>query len=468
MNFTLLVNDVYQCFMSQAKTKKIIYTFSYDAECIELYADTEKIEIVLFNMISNAIKFTPEGGHIEVSLKHDVNKVWFEVSDSGCGIAADTGEKLFEKYYQIKGKTPLKMGFGIGLYLVKTFIELHHGTVAYHNNSAGGASFILELKKGKSHFEDIEIFEENFFDDSYRHELFETDLSIPQDELAKKKPLNQLELLISDRQSVLIIEDNDDLRNYITQIFSKDYRIYEASNGNQGLKYIKRYLPDVIISDINMGELDGIRLCQIIKEDSSLSHIPVILITGDATPALELEGIEVGAVDFIRKPFEKDLLIARVRGVLRSKTELKNYFYNKVTLNSSSRFLSEEESNFIYKCMTIIENNIIEDDFDVQTIADEMGMSYSSLFKKVKKLTGQSVVNFVRFIRIRKAAELLINTNCNVNEAAINVGISDIRYFRHNFVKVFGIKPSDFLKKHRSAFNKNYQIEEPAKFMEDI
>lgn len=467
LNLTLLAHDVYQCFISQAKAKNIVYTFNYDAEDIGLYADAEKIEIVLFNLISNAIKFTPDGGQIEVSLKHDVHKVWFEVSDSGCGIAAGAGEKLFEKYYQVKDKTSVKTGFGIGLYLVKTFIELHHGTVAYHNNSGGGASFILELKRGKSHFGEREIFEEKIFDDSYRHELFETDLGMTEEELAEKTPLNKLELLISDRQSVLIIDDNADLRNYIAQIFKKDYKIYEAGNGDQGLRYIKRYLPDIIISDINMGGLDGITLCRIIKQDSLLSHIPVILITGDATPALELEGIEVGAVDFISKPFEKDLLIARVHGVLRSKTELKNYFYNEVTLNSSPRRLSDEDRNFIYKCMAIIEHNIIEDDFDVQTIADEMGMSYSGLFKKVKLITGQSVNSFIRFIRIRKAAELLINTNCNVNEAAINVGISDVKYFREHFVKVFGIKPYEFLKKHRSAFNKNYRIEEPVRFGEE-
>lgn len=463
LNFTMLCQDVYQCFMHQAKVKNINYSFNHDAGDIELYADREKIEIVLFNLISNAIKFTPDNGKIDVNLKQDGDLVLLEVSDNGRGIAAGIGEKLFDKYYQIKDKSSLKTGFGIGLYLVKTFIAQHHGTINYHNNPNGGTSFILQLQTGSTHFNTADILDDAMIDQNH-HQLFDPELEDEPQMLTEEEPVNQLELLISDRQSVLIIDDNEQLRDYVAKIFKRDYKIYEAVNGEQGLEYIRKFLPDIIISDIKMDDLDGIELCKLIKQDSSLSHIPVILMTGDSTPEMQLKGIEVGAVDFISKPFEKDLLVARVNGILRSKTELQNYFYNEVTLKSSARRVSEEHKDFLYKCVAIIESNIIDNNFDVQAIADEMGMSYSSLFKKIKLITGQSVNNFIRFIRIRKAAELLINTNCNVNEAAINVGINDIKYFREHFVKVFGMKPSEFLKKHRTAFHKNYRVEETIKF----
>ncbi|WP_448697499.1 two-component regulator propeller domain-containing protein [Mucilaginibacter sp. AW1-3] len=463
LNFTILCQDVYQCFVHQAKAKNITYNFNHGADDVELYADREKIEIVLFNLISNAIKFTPDNGKIEVNLKQNDDLVLLEVSDNGRGIDAGIGEKLFDKYYQIKDKNSLKTGFGIGLYLVKTFIAQHHGSINYHNNPTGGTSFTLQLKTGKLHFSSADILDDAVVDQSH-HQLLDPEMEEEGQTQPEEESVNQLELLISDRQSVLIIDDNEQLRDYVAKIFKRDYKIYEAVNGEQGLEYIKKFLPDIIISDIKMDDLDGIELCKIIKQDSLLSHIPVILMTGDSTPELQLKGIEVGAVDFISKPFEKDLLIARVNGILRSKTELQNYFYNEVTLKSSARRISEEHKDFLYKCVAIIESNIIDNDFDVQAIADEMGMSYSSLFKKIKLITGQSVNNFIRFIRIRKAAELLINTNCNVNEAAMNVGVNDIKYFREHFVKVFGMKPSEFLKKHRTAFHKNYRVEEAMKF----
>ena len=463
LNFTLVCQDVYQCFVHQAKIKNIQYTFNHDAEDIELYADREKIEIVLFNLISNAIKYTPDNGKIEVSLKRDDDQVLLQVSDNGKGIADGIGEKLFDKYYQIKDKNSVKTGFGIGLYLVKTFIAQHQGAVDYYNNPEGGTTFIVRLPSGRSHFTDADILDDMVVAQNH-HQLIEPEIEDELQHQAEEGPANQLELLISDRQSVLIIDDNEQLRDYIAKIFKRGYKIYEAMSGEQGLEYIKRFLPDIVISDIKMGDLDGIEMCKMIKQDSSLSHIPVILMTGDSTPELQLKGIEVGAVDFISKPFEKDLLIARVNGILRSKTELQNYFYNEITLKSSTRRVSEEHKDFLYKCVAIIENNIVDDNFDVQAIADEIGMSYSSLFKKIKLITGQSVNNFIRFIRIRKAAELLINTNCNVNEAAMNVGINDIKYFREHFVKVFGMKPSEFLKKHRTAFHKNYSVDEVMKF----
>jgi signal transduction histidine kinase/ligand-binding sensor domain-containing protein/CheY-like chemotaxis protein/AraC-like DNA-binding protein len=459
LNFTAACNEVYLCFSQQAKAKDIEYTFNAGCPGIELYADREKMDIVLFNLLSNAIKYTPQHGKIQLNLKTEGDNIIVEVSDNGCGIAAGVGEKLFEKYYQVRDGSSVKTGFGIGLYLVKTFIEKHHGRITYFKNEAGGTSFILTLKQGCAHFAKSDILQQTDDTESLLQHA-ETLLSPIAITTEDEEQVNQLALLISDRQSVLIIDDNSQMRDYIARIFKKDYKIYEAADGNQGYEQIKRFLPDIIISDIKMDGLNGIELCRMIKQDTSMSHIPVILMTGDSTHEIQLMGIEVGAVDFISKPFEKDLLMARVNGILRSKKELQNYFYNEITLKSNTRHVSEEHKDFLYRCVAVIENNIADKDFDVKTIAAELGMGYSTLFKKIKLITGLSVNGFVRFIRIRKAAELLINTNCNVNEAALNVGINDIKYFREHFIKIFGVKPSAFLRMHRMAFHKNYHVDD--------
>ena len=456
LNFVNLCNEVYQCFIQQAKSKKIQYDFECDARDIELYADREKIEIALFNLISNAIKYTPESGRISIVIKEEADAVYLEVADTGTGIAPDTGDRLCEKFYQIKGDRSLKTGFGIGLYLAKNFIERHGGSINYKSNVGGGTVFTIALKKGNQQFTEGPIFEDMPDAERHIHEML-NDAEEEQGKTGAEETSN-LELLISDQQSLLVIDDNSEIREYIKKIFKTSYKVYDAANGTSGLEMIKKYMPDMVISDVMMDDLNGIELCKMIKQDSSLSHIPVILLTGDSTPDIKLRGIEVGAVDFVSKPFEKDLLMARVKSILKSKSDLQNYFYNEVTLKANSRNISEQHKDFLYSCIAVVENNLFDPDFDVKTIATEMGMSYSNLFKLIKQITGQSVNSFVRFVRLRKAAEMMINTNCNVNEAAFQAGFNDIKYFREQFNKQFGINPSEFIKKHRNAFHKSYKI----------
>jgi signal transduction histidine kinase/ligand-binding sensor domain-containing protein/CheY-like chemotaxis protein len=457
LNFYALIKDVYLCFKHQAKIKNIYYQFDCDDEHLMIAGDREKLEIALFNLISNAIKFTPEGGKINIRLFEKEASIIIEVCDNGCGIAGDAGEKLFDKFYQIKDNSSLKTGFGIGLYLVKSFIKLHNGEIKYFRNELGGTTFTASLPK-ISQFTANDEAEQRTSD---RHLLEQLINNESQEEGSGEEDISNLELLISDRQSLLIIDDNVQLRTYIKKIFKEKYKTYEAADGASGLEMIKKHVPDIVISDIVMDSLSGIDLCRIIKQDASLSHIPVVLLTGDPNPEAKLMGIEVGAVDFVSKPFEKDLLIARVQAILKDRLQLQNYFYNEVTLKSNTRNISEHHKDFLYKCIAIIENYLADPDFDVKTIADEMGMSYSSLFKKIKSVTGKSVNGFIRFVRLRKAAELMIHTNCNVNEAALNAGFNDMRYFREHFIKQFGVKPSDFIKKHRAAFRKTFLMEEP-------
>jgi signal transduction histidine kinase/ligand-binding sensor domain-containing protein/CheY-like chemotaxis protein len=454
MDFAAICREIYICFTHQAKIKHINYTIETGSSPITVYGDREKIEIALFNLISNALKFTPENGIIQVVVKEDADSVYFEIADSGIGITTDIGEKLFDKFYQVKDANSLKTGFGIGLYLVKTFIEAHKGTINYQSTSGTGTTFTLRLPKGNEHLKAFPI-QNDVKESPFIEEMMDIEqvVSEPAEIIG-----GNLKMMISDRQSVLVIDDNQEIRAYVKKIFSNDYTLYEAENGAQGLEMVRKYLPDVVISDIVMPELNGLELCKIIKQDSALSHIPIILLTGESAPEIKLQGIEEGAVDFISKPFDKDLLVARVKGIIKNKRELQNYFFSEVTLKGKNRNVSEQHKDFLYKCIEVIEASIMDSEVDVNAIADKMGMSYPNLYKKLKAITGYSINSFVRYVRLQKAAELMINTNCNVNEAALRVGINDIKYFREHFNKQFGLNPSEFIKQHRIAFQKSYSL----------
>lgn len=457
INFARVCEEVFSCFAHQAKIKQLNYTIEMSSPNIAVFADIEKIEISLFNLISNAIKFTPNYGTIKVFVEEDDIHVYFRITDNGIGINTETGDKLFDKFYQVKDNNYFKKGFGIGLYLVKVFIDCHKGAINYINNKNGGTTFTLKLLKGIKHFSAGEINivatpDYNFVNDLIDHDS--KDLVEPNNELQK------LELFSQEKHTIIVIDDNEQIRTYIKKIFFADYIVLEAKDGAIGLELIKKYIPDLIISDIVMDGINGLDLCKIIMEDAAIKHIPVILLTGDTTPDIMVKSLEQGAIDFLRKPFDKEILTARVKSVLRNKTKLQQYFYKEVTRENIAINISRENKDLLNNCIAVIEQNFNSDNFDVYALAEAIGISYPTLFKRIKSTTGQSINNFIRFVRLRKAAELLIQTNCNINEAAIQVGISDIKYFREQFHKQFGVNPSEFIKKHRANFQVSYRLNE--------
>lgn len=457
VNFVNICEEVFSCFVHQAKIKKLNYTIKTSGRNISVFADVEKIEISLFNLISNAVKFTPEHGTINIVVEDDDTHVLFKITDNGIGISTETGDKLFDKFYQVKDNNYFKKGFGIGLYLVKVFIDCHKGTINYVNNKTGGTTFTLKLPKGVKHFsaEEINLVanpDYNFVNDLIDHDSKEL--------VEENNELQKLELFSQEKHTIIVIDDNEQIRTYIKKIFFADYLVIEAKDGTIGLELIKKHIPDLIISDIVMDGINGLDLCKMIMEDTAIKHIPVILLTGDTTPDIMVKSLEQGAIDFLRKPFDKEILTARVKSVLRNKTKLQQYFYKEVTKENVAINISRENKDLLNNCITVIEQNFINDNFDVYALADAIGISYPTLFKRIKSTTGQSINNFIRFVRLRKAAELLIQTNCNINEAAIQVGISDIKYFREQFHKQFGVNPSEFIKKHRANFQVSYRLNE--------
>jgi len=455
VNFYDLCKDVYVCFSQMAKAKQIEYLFECNNAELELSIDKEKMEIVFYNLLSNAFKFTPEKGRIVFSVTEKNNHVFIKVKDTGCGITKDAGDKLFEKFYQVNNNASGQTGFGIGLYLVKHFIENHNGTISYESETGAGTSFSINLDKS--------LLVQNDANQGYSgtskvlEELIDAEMPL-QNETQQNKNLQADAPLVTSKQSVLIVDDDAQIRQYLLQLFGENFTVYEADNAESGLLLTQQFLPDIIVSDIVMKGMGGIEFCKKVKENPALSHIPVILLTSSPGSETKLKGIEYGADDYILKPFEREFLLARVNGLLKNRNSLRKYFYNEITLRPSSLKVSEEDKAFIEKCIAIVESNLLNDDFNAEKFAAAMSMSHSNLYKKIRSVSGQSIASFIRFLRLRKAADYLINTEKNINEVMVEVGFSDVKHFREQFFKLFAMNPSEYIKKYRVAFHNNMSV----------
>ncbi|MFY7826232.1 MAG: hybrid sensor histidine kinase/response regulator transcription factor [Flectobacillus sp.] len=452
INVKELAEEVFLCFTYQAKEKNLHYDFICTNENLEIYGDKEKLEIALFNLISNAIKFTPIDGAVSVQIEETPRYVNFFIKDSGKGIDANIGDKLFEMFYQTKNTR--MAGFGIGLFLTKTFIKYHKGDISYSSKMGQGTTFKISLPKGYDHL-DIDTIElDNKPESAILEELKEEKIEIKG--VAKLDNQVIVEELVGEQNTMVVIDDNEQIRDYLKQIFQAQFKIYDAENGQQGLDLVNEVLPDMVICDIMMQGLNGIEVCTEIKQNKQLNHIPVILLTASTSSEVKLKGIEVGADDYISKPFEKDILIARINSILKSRMDLQQYFFNEVTLQAHNFRISPEYKQFLDQCISIVEQHLMDSEFNVSVLATEIGMSSSSLYNRIKSICGQSPNNFIRFIRLRKAAEILISTDYTVSETAYQVGINDSKYFREQFNKQFGMNPSAYIKKYRKPFHNQH------------
>ncbi|KAF2515566.1 two-component regulator propeller domain-containing protein [Flavobacterium foetidum] len=452
-----LSNEVYQCFVNQAKEKQISYNLVMPEHEITIIGDYEKIEISLFNLMSNAFKYTPFGGEINLTVTENDDEVFLEITDSGDGIDKKDIDVIFEKFKQINSKVSVGTGFGIGLYIVKYFVDKHKGSVTCSSETGKGSTFKLTFLKGNSHFEAAEITNEK----PQRSQLF--DELIP-DEIEEPTVINSVsesdfkKIMLTEKRTVLVIDDNAEIRAYLIKLFSDNYIVYSAENGEEGLKLTKKHMPDLVISDITMEEMDGLELCRKIKEDNALSHIPVILLTASKNPETHLQGINEGADDYITKPFDDDILTARVESLLRNRHNLRAYFLDSITLKENTQKVPVEYQQMLKKCIDIVEANIHKKDFTIRTFALEMGMSHRTLYTKIKIISGQTLNAFIRSLRIRRAAMLMLTEEMNIAQASAEVGFEDPKYFRQQFVKLFGMTPSEYIKKYKSSFNSDLNI----------
>ena len=456
-----LCSDIFQCFVQQARTNGIDYVFAAPDAPLLIYGDREKLEIILFNLLSNALKFTPPGGRVTLELEgRSDGEIRIKVSDTGCGIAPEEGERLFEQFYQSRsGGRPVKAGFGIGLYLAYQFAQKHAGNLSYQSHTGVGTTFNLMLKKGKAHFDPQQISEDTVSESPLLEELMADALADDQQIVpAEQEKTFKTAEVFTERKVILVVDDDNDMRNYVCNIFKEQYIVHQAADGETAMLMVKEKTPDLVISDVMMPGISGIAFCSWLKNDPAYSYIPVILLTASSSAENRLKGLDGGADDYLSKPFEKELLVTRVSNLLTIRDNLRTYFYNEITLQSNPVNISEEYKLFLQRCIEVIETHLTDAQFSIGVLASEIGMSHSNLYRKVKSMSGYTVTAFIRLIRLRKAAELLINSGYNINQVAAATGFNDIKYFRTQFSKLFGMSPSEFTKKNRPVFSKKVNV----------
>lgn len=442
-----LCRQVFLCFVDSARSKEIDYRYECSAGPLSLEVDKEKIEIVLYNLISNALKYTPEKGMIVVRAEESTDgQTLLEVRDTGTGIPKDVGDRLFDKFYQFRNgdKTSIS-GFGIGLYLVKQFVDAHGGTITYESVEREGTVFRVLLPYGAG----VAAAEPSVGLSALVREIAEeTQAEAPHDCAA----------LVTDKPSLLVVDDDPQLLNYVCEMFENRFVLFKALSGEDGIALARENHPDLIISDLHMEGISGIELCETIKNDPVLGKTPVILLTASASANFKLEGVKHGADDYITKPFDRELLLARAGALLESRNRVQQSIYHAIVHGADRSRLTPEDKEFLERLIAVVEAHLEDDDFSIPKLSAELGMSHSKIYQKLKEVTGQSLNVFIRSIRLKKAAELFIHSSSNVNEVALMVGISDGRYFREQFHKQFGVNPSDYIKKYRKVFSARYQL----------
>ncbi len=442
-------NEVFLSFAQHALSKQINFTFNRNDHEIMLYADKEKIEIILFNLVSNAFKYTAASGTITLEIAEQEKDIQVIVKDSGTGIPDGVGDKLFESFYQAADHDKVThTGFGIGLYVSQNLAKAHQGNLSYSSVVGTGTSFFLRLLKGKEHFAAYSIHENNSGGETILHELVEDPAEDGIETQAKQNSADIIDKLTSRLPTMVIVDDNAEIRAYLRRIFTGAFKMYDADDGSGGYQLVMKEQPDIVISDIMMKNVSGIELCRKIKDTPAVAHIPVILLTASSSDEIKLKGIEGGAEDYITKPFDMEIIQAKVRNILKSRNRLQQYFFNAVTLKPDAN-MAGEHKEFVERCIAIVEKHLDNPDFTIQTFSREIGMSHPSLYKKVKAISGLTINVFIRYLRLRKAAELLINTDKTIVEVTYITGFNDIKYFREQFFKLFNMNPSEYIKKYR-------------------
>ena len=400
-------------------------------ESIPMRADHDKLERICYNLLTNAMKYTPNGGKITFAATVEGDKVKIEVSDNGIGIAADEQAYIFNRFYQAKNAG---QGTGIGLALVKAFTDLHHGEATVESKEGEGSRFTIvlplsqagELSTSKSQQPYSPVVEISSTEEVPNQARHIDDLVLP-DEAA--------------RPEVLIIDDNSDIRSYLRRALSSTYKVSEAVDGKSGLEMARRIVPDLVISDIMMPVMDGLEFCSQLKQDKAISHIPVILLTARSLDEQRAEGYKHGADAYIAKPFSLELLLSRIDNLIESRKKLSQMFSNTDENGVYEKLSNETDKSFVTQLRKIIQENLGDSEFNVERIGDEIGLSRVQLYRKVKALTGHSPVEMLRKARLMRARHLLRTTEKSVSEVAYAVGFSTPSYFSKCYKDEFGESP---------------------------
>ncbi|MDB5010349.1 MAG: ATP-binding region ATPase domain protein [Mucilaginibacter sp.] len=440
-DIVIFINEILLAFDGLAKLKNITLKMDTGQQSLNVWFDSDKLEKVLYNLLSNAIKFTHDYGEITLSILKDVDNVLISIEDNGCGIKPANIDKIFNQFYHYANNIKID-GTGLGLAFSKELIELHHGSLFVESypettDKAGHTCFTIKLPVGKNHLKETEIVN-NVKDAEYSSDFDQTgkaQLQLKKAEILKKEDRSSL--------SLLIIEDNEDVLNFIKDGFTDDFEVYTASNGLDGWNLAKEINPDIIISDVMMPGLNGIELCGKLKADINTSHIPVILLTARSELMFKIEGLEIGADDYITKPFNFTMVEAKVWNLIGNRQKLRERYQKEIKLDPQNITISNLDEVFLSKVLNYIEQHITDPGLSVEQLSQEVAMSKSALYKKIKSLTNQTGIEFIRTIRLKRAAQLLAQGQFSVNEVAYMVGFMDVDYFRKCFKDRFKYTPKE-------------------------
>lgn len=434
-----LIRSVSVSFVQMAETEQIEFSVDVCTDLPFLWVDKVKIASAVSNLLSNAFKYTPAGGNIELSLRRkEIDGKMFcllSVTDTGVGVPKQMQKRIFESFVTGDNVPTVSSKVGIGLYIVKNTMSLHHGLVTLHSTPGKGSSFTLYIPEGKEHFQNDTY---DIVANTLPNDVI-TDLplvSVPPEEATSMQR----------KHTLLLVEDNKEMRAYLRSLFRQRYFVLEAVNGEEGVCMATEKMPDLILSDVMMPVMDGFTCCRMIREQNATAQIPIILLTAKAEDADVLQGSRMGADDYMMKPFNSEILKVRVENLITQRERLKQIYTKSLMLKQvpASEEEGEAEDAFLTKVIGIIEANLSNETFNVSMLAEMLNLSQTTLYRKMKQRCDLSVIEVIRSIRMSKAATLVIENKCSIQEIAERVGFNDLTTFRQHFTKQFGVPPSKY------------------------
>jgi signal transduction histidine kinase/DNA-binding response OmpR family regulator len=437
------VKSIVSSFQRFAEEKKISISFTSKSEKLDVCFDRDKLQKIISNLLSNAIKFNRENGYVNIILSEKVRKgnsyLQIEVEDNGPGMDSEVQKHIFNRFYKSQGLSTVE-GTGIGLALVKELIELHFGEIEVKSAEGKGTKFRVIIPADEEFYKKKSVVVNKSFqaEDKVRTFVEVKDKTSETDEIIEEAPL------------VLIVEDNDDMRQFIKENIQANYKVIEAIDGEDGLSKTLENIPDLIISDVLMPKLNGYEFCSKIKTDERISHIPVILLTSKAETNSRIKGLETGADDYLTKPFYSAELLLRIKNLIDQRKKLREKFSKEITLEPKDITVTSTDEKFLTRVLEIVEKNVSNENFSAEDFADNVGMSKTHLNRKLNALTDASANEFIRTYRLKKAARLLSGKSGNISEIAYEVGFSNPSYFAESFKKLFGYSPSEYLQNQSS------------------
>ncbi|MDX9881777.1 MAG: two-component regulator propeller domain-containing protein [Prolixibacteraceae bacterium] len=444
-NIRNFLREIYDSFLPLAESKKINFLFLDHSFRQDFWFDHDKLEKVIYNVLSNAFKFTDKGGNVNLELlEDDSDYLTIIISDTGSGIPEEAQPHIFNRFFRVENsESHFQSGTGIGLSYSKSLVELMKGSISFKSKAGEGTSFFIKLPKDSKVFNENELTYSVTPDPATEKEVY------PEEKAPVVLPETATQPVNEELCTILIVEDNEDLREFLKNLFSLQFNVYTANNGQEGLNKCLEILPDVVVSDVSMPVMDGIEMTRQLKESFETSHIPVVLLTVRAEDEEQKVGLQGGADVYIKKPFNSEILVSQILSLIKNRQLLRAKYREKIMVTPSEIAPSNRDEQFVKKILKIVEDNLSNPEFSVQWLASEYGMSQTSLNKKLVVLTGQKAKIFIRTIRLKRAAQLLKQDEKSIAEITYEVGFNDLQYFRKCFVEEFGCLPNEYSFLHR-------------------